>query len=30
MTGKQKCRILKEIRRQIAEQNDIRQWRFFV
>ena len=24
MTGKQKCRILKEIRRQIAEQNDIR------
>ena len=30
MTGKQKCRILKEIRRQIAAQNDIRQWRFFV
>ncbi len=24
MTGKQKCKILKEIRRQIAEQNDIR------
>ena len=24
MTGKQKCRILREIRRQIAEQNDIR------
>ena len=24
MTGKQKCRILKEIRRQIARQNDIR------
>ena len=24
MTGKQKCKILKEIRRQIAAQNDIR------
>lgn len=24
MTGKQKCKILKEIRKQIAEQNDIR------
>ncbi len=24
MTGKQKCKILKEIRRQIAEQNDIK------
>jgi len=24
MTGKQKCKILKEIRRQIAEQNNIR------